>query len=330
MDDKQDLTIEKYGFQVKNRYRARGAVLLDTEDGPRLMREYEKIQAHFSFANEVKKLLYDRGMPLTDRVVENLDGELVTEWDTGEKFVVYEWYYGESCDYKSRQGLVKAAENLGCLHNKLTGVSEKPVPLEEELGTRYERHNRELKRVYTYMKEKKRKNEFELSAVCCFPDFYRKAVEVARRLAVCRYYEEHGKETRDICHGEYNYHNIIFTKKGVVTTNFERAAYGVQWMDLAYFLRKTMEKNSWDVEKGKAVLQGYRREKSIGREDMEFLLLILSYPVKYWKLLNQYMNGKKSWMSSKNMEKLIGVREQEKAKENFLKEIAGNENIDWS
>ena len=320
MDDKQELTIEKYGFQVKNRYRARGAILLDTEEGPRLMREYEKIQAHFAFANEVKKLLYDCGMPLTDRVVPNSEGELVTEWDTGEKYVVYEWYYGENCDYKSKQGLQKASENLGCLHNKLMGAAREPIPLEEDLTDRYERHNRELKRVYTYMKEKKRKNEFELSAICCFPDFYRKAKEVAERLKDCRYYVEYGKYTRDICHGEYNYHNLIFTKKGVATTNFERAGYGIQWMDLAYFLRKTMEKNNWDVEKGIAVLDGYRREKNIGRDEVEFLLLTLSYPVKYWKLMNQYMNGKKSWMSSKNMEKLIGVREQEKAKESFLKE----------
>ena len=116
----------------------------------------------------------------------------------------------------------------------------------------------------------------------------------------------------------------------MATTNFERTGYGIQWLDLAYFMRKTMEKNGWDVEKGAAVLEGYRREKKIEEDDVEFLLLILTYPVKYWKLMNQYINGKKSWMSSKNMEKLIGVREQEKARENFIKEIAGNENIHWS
>lgn len=330
MEDKQEQTIEKYGFQVKNRYRARGAILLDTEEGPRLMREYEKIQGHFSFANEVKKLLYDSGMTLTDRVVPNLEGDLVTEWESGEKYVVYEWYYGENCDYRSRHGLLKAAENLGCLHNRLKGTAPEPIRLEEDLIQRYERHNRELKRVYTYMKEKKRKNEFELSAICCFPEFYNKAKKVAEQLKECRYYRVHGSVTRDLCHGEYNYHNLIFTKKGVATTNFERTGYGIQWMDLAYFMRKTMEKNGWDVEKGAAVLEGYRREKKIEEDDVEFLLLVLTYPVKYWKLMNQYINGKKSWMSSKNMEKLIGVREQEKARENFIKEIAGNENIHWS
>ena len=77
MEDKQDLTIEKYGFQVKNRCRARGAILLDTNEGPRLMREYERIQGHFSFANEVKEILYHKGMTMTDRVVPNLEGELI-------------------------------------------------------------------------------------------------------------------------------------------------------------------------------------------------------------------------------------------------------------
>lgn len=330
MEDKQELAIEKYGFQVKNRYRARGAVLLDTSDGPRLMREYDKINGHFSFANEIKESLAKRGMTMTDRVVPNCEGELVTEWESGEKYVVYEWYYGDDCDYRSRQGLQQAAKNLGRLHSCLCNLSEEPVKMEECLLIRYERHNREMKRVYGYMKEKKRKNEFELSALSCFREFYKKAELAGERLKDSVYFQKNGIWTKDVCHGEYNYHNLIFTKKGVATTNFERAGYGMQLMDLAYFLRKTMEKNGWNIEKGKAVLDGYRSEHDMGAEACEFLMIALSYPVKYWKLLNQYINGKKSWISNKNMEKLIGVREQEAAKANFLHEMAINEKIDWS
>ena len=53
-------------------------------------------------------------------------------------------------------------------------------------------------------------------------------------------------------------------------------------------------------------------------EEREFLWIILSYPEKYWKLMNHYINGKKTWISDKNMEKLKAVKEQEQAKENFL------------
>ena len=327
MEDKQELTLGKYSFQVKNRNRARGAVLLDTNEGPRLMREYERIQGHFAFENEVKERLAQRGMPLTDRVVYNIEGDPVTEWDSGEKYVVYQWYYGDSCDYRSSQGLEKAAANLGQLHKQLRGMSEEPVPIEENPFMRYERRNRELKRVYHFMKGKKRKNEFELCALSCYPEFFRKAEQAAEYLQRSVYWQKYGKETRDVCHGEYNYHNLIYTKKGIATTNFEHAHYGMQLMDLAYFLRKAMEKNAWQKEKGKAILEGYRSEVEMGAEEYEFLWTVLFYPVKFWKLMSQYMNGKKSWISDKNMEKLVSVREKEEAKDKFLGETP---NDHWS
>jgi len=206
-------------------------------------------------------------------------------------------------------------------------VASEPVKIEENLCREYDRHNKEMKRVYGYMKEKKRKNEFELSAMSCFQEFYEKAQEAGKKLLHNAYFQKHGSGTRDICHGEYNYHNLIMTKKGVATTNFEHAEYGMQIMDLVYFLRKTMEKNGWNIEKGQAVLEGYRSESVLDKEALEFLVTALEYPVKYWKLMNQYINRKKTWISNKNMEKLIGVREQEKAKSEFLKEMAFREKI---
>lgn len=321
MEDKQELTIGKYGFQVKNRYRARGAVLLDTSEGPRLMREYDRIKGHFAFENKIKAHLAEKGMGMTDIVQPNIEGELVTEWESGEKYVVYQWFYGDECDYKNRQELRLAAGNLGCLHRNLKEMSEKPMPLEECLLTRYERHNREMKRVYGYMKDKKRKNEFELYALECFHEFFEKAKQAEKNLSESEYFRQNGYSTRDVCHGEYNYHNLIMTKKGVATTNFEKASFGMQLLDLAYFFRKIMEKNGWNTDKGIAVLESYQSEMPLGKVEKEFLAIVLGYPVKYWKLLNQYINGKKSWISNKNMEKLIGVREQERAKTDFLQKL---------
>ena len=183
MEDKQELTLGKYSFQVKNRNRARGAVLLDTSEGPRLMREYERIRAHFTFENEVKERLAQRGMALTDRVVNNIEGNPVTEWESGEKFVVYQWYYGDSCDYRSCQGLEKAARNLGQLHRQLQGMSEGPVCMEEDLFRRYERRNREMKRVYHFMKG--RREKMILSCVLS-PVFRNSTGKQSRPPRVCR------------------------------------------------------------------------------------------------------------------------------------------------
>ena len=57
MEDRRELIEKKYGFQVKNQYRARGAILFDTKDGPLLLREKMKLTGHFEWENEVKEHL---------------------------------------------------------------------------------------------------------------------------------------------------------------------------------------------------------------------------------------------------------------------------------
>lgn len=321
MEDKQEQTIEKYGFTVKKRYRTRGAVLLDTGDGPCLLREYERIAAHFEWENHIKEHLAECGMKNTDRVIPNLEGNLVTEWESGEKYVVYQWFLGENCDYHSVHCLREAAKNLAQLHYHLKDFAAQEVVLEDNLVMQYRRYNRELKRVYLFMKEKKRKNEFELYAMSSFAQFYEKAKKALGWLETAAYFKEKGTKTRDLCHGAYNYHNLIATKNGMATTNFEHAGYGVQMMDLAYFFRKVMEKNEWDAKIGEAMLEGYGSVLTLGRKEREFLAVVLSYPLKYRKLMNQYMNGKKTWISDKNMQKLIGVREQENVKTGYLQSL---------
>ena len=66
MEDRRELIEKKYGFQVKNQYRARGAILFDTKDGPLLLREKMKLTGHFEWENEVKEHLRKNGMTLLD------------------------------------------------------------------------------------------------------------------------------------------------------------------------------------------------------------------------------------------------------------------------
>lgn len=321
MDDKQEQIIGKYGFHVKNRYRVRGAVLLDTDEGLRILRQRDRIGEHFSLENRIKEHLAGKGLAMTDRVVKNLAGEDVTEWETGEKYVVYQWYSGSECDYRNQRHLCLAAENLGKLHVALRDLPGDPVAPGEDLLDRYRRRGREMKRVYGFMKGKKRKSSFELCAMACYREFAAKAGAAEGELAASAYFQANRGGTGSLCHGEYNYHNLIMTENQVATTGFERAAFGMQLMDLAYFFRKVMEKNNWDVERGRAILGSYQKAAGMSEGEKEFLCIVLSYPEKYWKLMNHYMNGKKTWVSDKNMEKLKGVKEQERAKENFLKTL---------
>ena len=133
MEDRRELIEKKYGFQVKNQYRARGAILFDTKDGPLLLREKMKLTGHFEWENEVKEHLRKNGMTLLDFAVKNVDGEYLTEAEDGSKYVLYRWFFGEECDCKNVTTIRLMAENLGQLHSSLQNFYEEPVLLQQPL-----------------------------------------------------------------------------------------------------------------------------------------------------------------------------------------------------
>ena len=53
-------------------------------------------------------------------------------------------------------------------------------------------------------------------------------------------------EQGKVCHGEYNQHNVLMLKPGTAVTNFEHWGFDVQISDLYRFMRKILEKYSWD------------------------------------------------------------------------------------
>lgn len=321
MEDKQEAAIAGYDLTVHKRYRSRGGWVLETSVGPRLLREYDTIRGHFAMENGIKQYLIRNGFSMVDDVVSNREGSPVTELATGEKFVMYNWFLGDECDLRSEACLVAAGQNLGRLHKAVLGYSQQESGAGEAGGLleQFQKHNRELKRVNGYMKNKKRKTEFEIYAINCFQGYYDKACEAADRLANSAYYVSLQKKPYSICHGDYNYHNLIMTGRGVATIGFEKAGYGIQLLDLTYFMRKTLEKNGWSKAAGEAVIKGYDKASTLNGEQIEFIYTMLSYPEKYWKLMNHYINKKKSWLSVKSLEKLKDVKSLEKRREEFLK-----------
>ena len=67
------------------------------------------------------------------------------------------------------------------------------------------------------------------------------------------------------------------------------------------------------------MLNGYHSVKPLSEEEVLNLKIRLSYPWKFWKLVNYYANNHKAWISGRNSEKLQLVMRQQKAWSEFLK-----------
>lgn len=361
MDDRNQEVFRRYDIRVYTTYKARGAVVLETDKGLLLLKSFEGSTSRVEFENAIKEFLIQKGYTSVDLYLRNVDGELITEDFMGNKYVLKNWFVGEECNLKETSDIMNATANLALMHTLMEGM-----PLDEEVKIRnlqpslsetFEKRNRELKRVRTYIKDKRQKNEFELCYLTNYERFYQQGVAAAQGLGDSGYlkmYEEAIKRVQ-LCHGNYTYHNVMMLRgnqpasayelrnhgkvmldlePGLVAaelsshgrmaaaTNFDKAGIGIQIMDFYHFLRKVMEKNDWDIDYGSMLIDQYDQVKPLSKEELKVLYLLLLYPEKFWKITNFYYNSKKSWVPQRNIQKLLSLQEQYEAKEKFLERLA--------
>lgn len=326
MEDKHEEVLKQYEFKVYNTYRGRGALILDTNQGIKLYKNFEGNRNRLVFENQIKDFLIEQGYNQVDSIVSNKDGEYISKDSIGNEYMVKNWFLGEECNLRDMNNIAAASENLGLLHSLLKHVPYKPSTNYYETNNLlevFEKHNRELKRVRGYIRDKKQKNEFEVCILNSFDEFYCQAEEATKMLKESTYVkqlEEH-KQNKTTCHGNYTYHNVIFTKTGIASTNFDKAEIGIQVLDLYFFLRKAMEKNDWKLTVGDTILSEYNKYMPMSKETYKLLYVSALYPEKYWKITNFYYNNKKSWISLRNIQKLVGIREQSEQKKLFLEKL---------
>lgn len=327
MDDKIEELLKQYPFQVKSKRRTRGAFLLESDQGMRLLKEYSGSLRRLEFEERIKSQMVEQGGLYADITCRNSRGEYFTKDNYRNNWIVREWHSGVECDIRDRDQVLACAAHLGRIHTlmRLPSCEEEGYIQKETIKDEMGRHNKELKRVRSYIRAKKQKNEMEICLLDSFDIFYGQAclAQTLLQESGCESLWEKTLQEGRVCHGSYNYHNLLMGQEGIITTNFDKAEIGMQVCDLYDFLRKVMEKNGWDSSLGMRVIEEYQQERAFEQGEGVVLYALLLYPEKYWKLVNFYYNGRKSWMPAKNLEKLVKLRNQEEGRGRFLGEIRG-------
>ncbi len=315
--------LSQYDMEVNGTRRVRGAVLCDTKQGPFLLRELSFSARQLPDLYELYNYLKEQGCANVDELVKNKDGGLVSESESGTKYILKKWFYGRECDSKRETDILDSVRNLACLHHvmqwKLAEIGHMREPLDQE----FFRHNRELKKVRAFMRARSVKGEFEAQFLNCFDGMFEWAECAKDKLKKAEYTSMLQKSYDEgrFVHGDYNYHNLILLSGQIATTGFEHFYIGIQMDDLYYFIRKIMEKNQWNIQLGHRMLDQYHRVLPLADEQLEYLAIRIAYPEKFWKLANTYNRSSKAWMSAKTVEKLdIAVRQTQEKKQ-FLESL---------
>lgn len=322
--------LEQYHIEVKGTRRIRGAFFCDTNEGTMILKETRVSERRAPLLYKVLSYIEERGNIKVDTPVFTKDGELLVMSREGTVYMLKKWYQGRECDIRQENEVVRAAEQLARLHRELDIAADKgegirsslfPVgrsPVEEIL-----RHNRELKKVRSFIRGRVAKNEFEYLFLESFDKMYSMAEKVLRKMedsGCAGLYADSIKQGRMV-HGEYNYHNLLMLKSGMAVTNFEHMLTDIQVHDLYYFIRKAMEKHYWKQTTGQKMMEAYESVRPLSAAEREYLGLFLAYPEKFWKTAGNYYHSNKAWLPEKYVEKLQTAVRQSEGKYDFLNEV---------
>ena len=322
MNDRAVNLLDQYDIEVNRTWKGRGAILCDSNQGLLILKEYcgpvEKIKFQDFLLNHLK----ESGAVRTESILRTKEDEMIVYDQDRMPYIVKTYCEGRECNHRDAEECKQAVSTLARLHDAsdLSAYEE----LQEQqvfcVEKEYDKHNRELKKVRKFLWEKSQKTDFEIYLMKHYDYFMNNALQITDEL---RYYayEEDSYEFPIVCHGDYQYHNIMQTEEGSVLINFEKCVRDYPVRDLYLFLRKLLEKNNWSQTLGNTLLESYNRIRSLTDRDYKQLYYRLAYPEKFWKIVNFYYNTGKAWIPGRNMEKIEKVFAQERDKQLFLESI---------
>ncbi len=325
MNDRAVSLLENYDIEVLRTWKGRGAILCESDKGILIFKEYTGPREKVLFQDALLNKVAMQGNMNVESILKSREGELLVADQDGIHYILKTYFAGRECNVRDMEECKKAVRTLACFHkaSDLTGMEIMTGRVPFQIEKEYEKHNKELKKVRRFLKEKSQKTDFEIYLMKSYDYFFNLALQVTEEL---HYYSQ--EEKRDlpgiVCHGDYQYHNILVGDNNWSLINFEKCIIDNPVRDLYLFMRKLLEKSNWSQTVGEDLLSAYLEERTLREADHIQLYYRLFYPEKFWKIVNFYFNSGKSWIPGKNMEKLEKLIDQERDKQLFLETYRTN------
>ena len=327
MNDRAVGLLDQYDIEVQRTRKGRGAILCDTDQGCLILKEYMGNAQRVAFQSKLLEQIREDGKVGVERILADKEGNLLVKDNDGVSYVLKTWYEGRECNFYDRAECVEAVKLLAGFHNSMEKVAcdtQLPVSSPEK---EYEKHNRELKKVRRFLREKGQKSWFEISLQQAFDGFLEQALDITEQWQQYSHLSKDQPECSSLCHGDYQYHNIIKSDGTWYIINFEKILRDNPIRDLYLLLRKLLEKSNWSIPMGTELIAAYEEVRPISAYSRIDLYYRLAYPEKFWKIVNFYYNSRKAWIPERNMEKLNKLLEQEALKQDFLDKVFRNVKI---
>lgn len=312
--DKTQAVLSQYDIAPARMRKGRGVLIFETKDELFQLKEYPGPKERLTVQNELTKQLSDNPDWIVENIIPNKEGGLYVQDPDKRTFILLTMTEGKECNVTELPECLLVTGKLREVHEQMY-LSHCKARGTYHFADEVEKHSKDLARARKFIRSRHHLTEFELELLSLY-DHFGKQAEFVREL--CKdetvwQYEEQEALKGSICHGDCQYHNILINDNKVVFTGFEKWCFDVHIKDFYRLFRKIMEKNRWEQDLGRKLIEKYCEKQEVPQPAMKLFFLHLCFPEKYWKIMNYYMNSRKSYISERNVEKCHAqVRLEEK------------------
>lgn len=316
MYNQTEAILSQYEIEVREITKGRGFYICDTDKGKKLLVPFRGSKEKGMLLCRFLSTMQEYGF-IVEQVLCTKEGEAVAEDDyTGERFLLKSYVEGTEISTSRLEEMREAVRILAIYHNISSKISLDETVLRRSEGTveGLRRHYKELIKVKNYIRNRKKKNEFEQIYMNHF-EHYRKQAETSFEML------EESQAGLLVCHGDFNQHNVVQKDGCYRMVHFENFEYNWPMVDLSNFVRKMLEKNDWSEVIGKSLIAEYGKYRPLQDAEYKQLSGLLLFPEKFWKVTNHYINSRKTWISGRDIDKLKKVIEQEEQRLIFVENV---------
>lgn len=329
LSEKLSEVYDAYDISVIRTMRGRGTTIIVAQEGLFYLQMPDISESRLQSEYEFKERLYEAGFTRIDRCIKNKKESLVTFDRYNNPFVLRTYFDGRECNITEEREICAAVKNLARLHSVGQAVwKAMDGDVHVRVTSDFKKRNQELKRIRAFVTKQHPKKSFESLYLSAY-DYFCEQASACEEEYMTNLENKSFEDTRHLgyCHGMYNHHSLLMEQLDtgeicVNTVGFDKFYVGNQLTDLYHFLRKTVEKNNYNENIMRKILTTYDVYCPLSKADLQYIYMLYSYPEKFYKISNQYMNAGKNWISPKMQEKLEKVMLDEGKKLQLLEQFA--------
>lgn len=290
---------EEYDIKVDDILPIRSVYMLYTDKGVKILKKVNYSMNELEFINNTVNHIINNGYKYVVQFMNTVSGDHYIEREDG-LYVALNLVEGREADYQNPLDVSMVSKALSRLHKSTRGM-EGVIDSRDNLYRwipKFKKRGEELLKFKEISELHEIKSDFDKLFLKYVDGYHEQALKAIDLLESSSYEKlcDEVKESKNICHHDLAYHNILIDKDNNVNfVDFDYCILDLKIHDIGNLMAKSIKYCNWDIEKAESILESYSSVELLRKEELEVLYAFLMFPQDFYEISRQYYMKTKNW-----------------------------------